>query len=104
LSKPPLEKWYQPTHFFSVVSTTTMLLENEEGYRYDVSNSLNLPVWDNPYSLTGYGFIARIAEGSGSRYARIHVMHENGAFLRGESPNRYVVLTISMGFPGVPFA
>lgn len=102
LQHPELNDW-----FTSPYSASDDDGESEWDDIHHLSNSeIVLPMTTFPDQTWGYGIAVSLRHtySSPQRFARVHIMHENGAVLRGEAPNRYVVLTVSMGHPGVPYA
>jgi hypothetical protein len=92
---PTLADWYTPVNW---------------SYEEKIGGSYlwaDLPTTAVPGTGLGFGFIARLGsvDNPDARYVRFHVLpDETGAVLRGTAPDRYVVLTISLGYPGVPYA
>lgn len=98
LHHPWLSDWY------SAADEDNYFMDKSE---YVIDARAALPLNETPGAFPGYGFTLQLG-GVGlpsTRCARIHVKpDETGAYLRGTAPDRYVVLTISLGYPGVQWA
>jgi hypothetical protein len=74
---------------------------------YSTAGSIAMPRHINiaPGTRGGEGFIVCMENDGTRRFARVQVIAaKDGRLLRGDLPDRYVELEISLGHPGVPWA